>query len=239
MHSHTRATRVLVADHHPVARIGLVSLFRTAGDICVVAETGNGLDVLPLVKETKPDVLILEMQLPGLSGVNIAQRLRATNAPVRLLGFSIHDDFHYIYPLLRSDAAGYLTKDEAPAAIVAAVRGIASGKSGWFSRRAALTLSDGLERQRALSQLTHRQMQVLRLVTVGQTNHAIAGELGISVKTVEKHLSGLIVQLGVASRVELAVQTAQQGWLHTPMLSTPADGYALQPMQSLSLTWSG
>jgi DNA-binding NarL/FixJ family response regulator len=195
-----------------------------------VAETGSGLDVLPLVEATKPDVLILEMELPGLSGVTIAQRLRAINAPVRLLGFSIHDDARYIYPLISSNAAGYLTKDEAPEVIVAAVRGIANGESGWFSRRAAARLSDVLTRQRALNQLTQRQKQLLRLVTAGQTNQEIGCELGISAKTVEKHLGCLMVKLGVASRVELAVQTVQTAWLQTAVLSSPSTSYDVQPM---------
>lgn len=208
-----RETRVLVADPHPLVRIGLGSLFQSAGDICVVAETGSGLDVLPLVEETKPDVLILEMELPGLSGVTIAQQLGALKAPVRLLGFSIHDDARYIYPLLRSNAAGYLTKDEAPEVIVAAVRGIAGGENGWFSRRAAARLSNGLTSEGALRQLTQRQQQVLHLLVAGQTNREIGCELGISAKTVEKHYGCLMEKLRVASRVELAVQAVQNRWL--------------------------
>jgi len=221
MDGYTRATRVLVADPHPVVRFGLGSLFQSVGDICLVAETGNGLGVLPLVEETKPDVLILEMELPGLSGVTIAQQLRAIKAPVRLLGFSIYDDARYIYPLLRSNAAGYLTKDEAPEVIVAAVRGIASGGSGWFSRRAAARLKDDLTRQGALRQLTHRQQQILRLLAAGQTNREIGAQLGISAKTVEKHYSGLMEKLGVASRVELAVHAVHNGWLSAADLLLP------------------
>jgi DNA-binding NarL/FixJ family response regulator len=239
MHSYTGATRVLVADPHPAVRIGLGSLFQNAGDICIVAETGSGLEVLPLVEETKPDVLMLEMELPGLSGVTIAQQMWAIKAPVRLLGFSIHDYPRYIYPLIRSNAAGFLTKDEPPEVIVAAVRGIADGESGWFSRRATARLNDGLAGLLALTQLTQRQQQVLRLVTTGQTNHEIGCELGISAKTVEKHLTGLMVKLHVASRVELAVLAVQKGWLQTAILAPPSASYDRQPMLSPSLAWSG
>jgi DNA-binding NarL/FixJ family response regulator len=110
MHRYLRETRVLVADPHPVVRMGLRSLFENAGGIRLVAETGSGQGVAPLVEETKPDVLILEMELPGISGVTITQQMQALNAPMRELGFSIHDDARYIFGLLRSGGAGYLTK---------------------------------------------------------------------------------------------------------------------------------
>lgn len=221
---YTKVTRVLVADPHPMVRIGLGSLFQSAGDICIVAETGSGLDVLPLVEGTKPDVVMLEMELPGLPGVAVAEQLWTIKAPVRLLGFSIYDHPRYIYPLIRSNAAGYLTKDEPPEVIVDAVRGIAGGESGWFSRRATARLTDGLTSLLALTKLTQRQQQVLRLVTVGQSNQEIGYALGISAKTVEKHLSCLMVKLRVTSRVELATQTVQKGWLRTTALSPPTAG---------------
>jgi DNA-binding NarL/FixJ family response regulator len=131
---------------------------------------------------------------------------------VRILALSAYDDWYYIQALLSSGAAGYLTKEEASENIIEAVRGVARGEEGWFSRRVAAQMmgwhqSDGVDR----SGLTNRELDVLRLVADGRTNLEIAKSLGISVKTVEKHLEGVYTKLGVASRVEAAVHAVREG----------------------------
>lgn len=215
MHRTLSETRVLVADPHPLVRIGLGSMFQSVGDICLVAETGIGLEVLPLVEKTKPAVLILEVALPGQSGVVITQRLKTMNVPVRVLCFSSNNDIHVTHALCRSGVAGYLTKDEPSAVITTAVRSIAGGGEGWFSRRIATQLSNHLASQAMHDLLSKRQQEVLRLVTDGHSNRRIGRILMISEKTVEKHLSCLMVKLHAASRVEVAVQAVQKGWLQT------------------------
>jgi DNA-binding NarL/FixJ family response regulator len=228
-------TRVLVADPHPVVRIGLKCLFQQADDICMVAEAGSGVEALHLVEQTKPDVLLLEMNLLGLSAVTITQRLKAMHSSVQVLGFSGEEDAHAIHALLRSGAAGYLTKDEAPEMILTAVRRIAGGEGTWLSGRAAIQLNKLLLNKVALNELSQRQQQVLQLATRGHTNRQIAWTLGIHVKTVEKQLHQLMEKLGVISRVTLAVEAVQRGWIPFASSSRAAFG-RLSPATSLGET---
>jgi DNA-binding NarL/FixJ family response regulator len=204
--------RVILADDHPVVRTGIRTLLERADDILVVAETGQGDEVFALVESMAPHVLLLDMEMPGLSGVEVARRLKEHAAPVRVLALSAYDDEQYIRNLLLIGAAGYLTKEEAAESIVDAVRGVARGEEGWYSRRAAAQLS-ALHRQDnpATKGITKREQDVLRLVAAGKTNQEIGLALGISEKTVEKHVSALFTKMKVTSRVEAAVQAVQQG----------------------------
>ncbi len=122
--------RVVIADDHPVMRDGIRNLLDKAIDIEVAGEAGNGVEALRLVEELKPDVLLLDMELPGLKGVEVAQRLQASGATVRILVLSAYDDQEYIRGLLASGAAGYLLKEEIPETIVEAIRGVARGERG-------------------------------------------------------------------------------------------------------------
>jgi DNA-binding NarL/FixJ family response regulator len=204
--------RVILADDHPVVRTGIRSLLEKAEDIVVVAETGNGSEVFDLVRQLTPDVLLLDMEMPGLSGVEVAMRLREQDAPVRVLALSAYDDEEYIRNLLLHGAAGYLTKEEATEIIIDAVRGVARGEQGWFSRRAIAQLS-ALTRHEShpVKELSNRERDVLRLVAAGKTNLEIGHTLGISEKTVEKHIGAVFTKLQVSSRVEAAVLAVQQG----------------------------
>lgn len=207
-----KVIRVILADDHPVVRTGIRTLLQQADDILVVAETGNGSDVFGLVEQVQPDVLLLDMEMPGLSGVEVAMRLKEQGASVRVLALSAYDDEEYIRNLLVHGAAGYLTKEEAIEIIIDAVRGVARGEQGWFSRRAIAQLS-ALTRQENTpgKDLSKREIDVLRLVAAGKTNLEIGHILGISDKTVEKHIGALFTKLQVSSRVEAAVLAVQQG----------------------------
>jgi DNA-binding NarL/FixJ family response regulator len=202
----------VIADDHPVLREGIRNRLEQELDIAVVGEAGNGAEALRLAEELQPHVLLLDMEMPGLAGVETARRLRAANSSVRILALSAYDDWHYVQALLSSGAAGYLTKEEAAEHIIEAVRGVARGEEGWFSRRVTAQMvewhqSEGVDR----AGLTKRELDVLRLVADGRTNQEIARSLGISVKTVEKHLEGVYAKLGVVSRVEAAVHAVQEG----------------------------
>lgn len=132
--------RVLLVDDHPIIRSGIRMLLERAPDIVVVGETDRGDSVLSLVERLKPDVVLLDMEIHGKSGVQVASDLQEAGAPVRILVLSAYDDDQYISSVLAKGAAGYLTKDQAPEAIIEAVRGVARGEEGWFSRRAAATV---------------------------------------------------------------------------------------------------
>lgn len=205
-------TSVLLVDDHPVVRSGIRNLLETAPDIVVVGEASDGNDALMLAQDLSPDVILLDMELPGLKGVEVAQKLQASQSTTRILALSAYDDKQYILELLASGAAGYLTKEEVPETIVEAVRGVARGEQGWVSRRVAAQMASWTrEAPPEKLGLTNREIEVLRLVVAGKTNQEIGMMLGISDKTVEKHLEGVFGKLGVVSRVEAAVHAVRSG----------------------------
>lgn len=204
--------RVLLADDHPVVRAGIRNLLERVVDIEVVGEASTGQEVLTLVEQVRPDVLLLDMELPDIKGTEVAQRLQASGSPVRILALSAYDDGVYIRELLELGAAGYLIKEEAPETIVDAVRGVAYGEQGWVSRRIAAQMVSWVRGdEREGLKLTAREMEVLRHVVMGKTNQNIAAALGISEKTIEKYMEAIFAKLGVASRVEAAVYAVREG----------------------------
>jgi DNA-binding NarL/FixJ family response regulator len=203
--------RVLLADDHPVVRNGIRDLLEQSPTIVVVGEASNGHEALSLVDEVSPDILLLDMEMPGLTGVEVARQLQARRAPVRILALSAYDDPQYIRSLLESGAAGYLTKEEAPEAIVEAVQGVWRGEEGWLSRRVAARMTMWTRTVPDQMGLTSRELEVLKLVVEGRTNQEAGLALGISDKTIEKHLESVFGKLGVSSRVEAAVLAVREG----------------------------
>lgn len=132
--------RVLIADDHAIMRVGIRNILSRSEQIQVVGEASNGTEALHLISELDPDVLVLDMEMPVMDGVEVARRLRAERARVHILVLSAYDDRQYILEMLQMGAAGYLIKDEAPEVIVEAVQGIAAGQTGWISRKAAARL---------------------------------------------------------------------------------------------------
>ncbi|MBV7339185.1 response regulator transcription factor [Chloroflexi bacterium TSY] len=195
--------RVLLIDDHPIVRSGIRVLLEQAGDIVVVGESDRGHDALDLVKQLMPDILLLDMEMPGKSGVEIARELKEAQLPIRVLGLSAYDDDQYIMNLLSSGAAGYLTKEEALETIVDAVRGVARGEEGWLSRRAAASMAASTRQEtRNHIQLTAREEEVLNLLAEGWTNNRIASELHLSERTVRFHLTNIYDKVGVSTRAE-------------------------------------
>ena len=206
--------RVMLADDHPIARAGIRKFLNKATDIDVIAEADNGTETLQLAKTLVPDVLLLDIELPGVRGLEIAKELQSINSPVKILVLSTYDDKQFIFGLLGNGAAGYLTKEEVPETIVEAVRGVARGEKGWVSRRVAAIMSAWTHTDDISSKnLTPRELDVLKWVVKGKTNQEIGMELGISQKTVEKHLESVFSKLKVTSRVEAAVLAVQEKWV--------------------------
>ncbi len=132
--------RVVIADDHAIMRVGIRNILSRSNEICVVGEANIGAEAIEKIDDLKPDVLILDMEMPVMDGVEVARRLQANQSPVRILVLSAYDDRQYILEMLNMGASGYLIKDEAPEVIVDAVQGIANGEKGWISRKAAVRL---------------------------------------------------------------------------------------------------
>lgn len=204
--------KVVLADDHPITRAGIKRFLDRAVDIDVIGEASTGEQALELVEQLIPDVLLLDMELPDLKGVTVAKRLKESGSPVHILALSTYNNKQYIFGLLSIGAAGYLTKEEVPETIIDAVRGVARGEQGWVSRKVAAVMSTWAQDDVSQpSELTDRELQVLRGVVDGKTNQEIGLELGISPKTVEKHLESVFSKMKVSSRVEAAVMAVRQG----------------------------
>jgi two-component system response regulator DegU len=201
---------VIIADDHPVVCKGIHELLNKAEGIKVIGEATTGRKALQLVEELLPNVLILDIEMPDINGVEVVNKIVEKSLPVKVLGLSSYDDRQYISQLLSMGASGYLIKDEMPEYIIEAVRGVARGEKGWVSRKVAAILGNMLENRDEINGLTGRELEVLRLVALGKTNAEIGFLLGISEKTVEKHLDMIFRRMGVASRVEAAVKAVRE-----------------------------
>jgi len=203
--------RVLIVDDHPITCKGIRDLLEPAIGISVAGEAHTGAEALQMIESLKPSVVLLDMKLPDMNGIEIIKRAYKTGTNARILGLSSYNDREFISELLTFGASGYLLKDEVPEEIINAVRGVAGGESGWVSRKVAALLSQILVReQEGGTDLTSRELEVLSLVVDGKTNNQIGMSLGISAKTVEKHLHAIFRKMGVVSRVEAAILAVQE-----------------------------
>lgn len=204
--------QIILAEDHPVVRMSIRNFLEKAPDIEVIGEAKNGEEAYRLTKNLQPDVLLLDLEMPGLSGIEVAESLIREEVPVKIIVLSAHDDKIYVQETLAMGVNGYLTKDEAQEEIVEAVRGVAQDEKGWVSRRVVRQLAKLLvEDGENPDGLTRREMQILQKVVSGKTNNQIAYELGICVKTVEKHLTYIYRKMNVTSRVSAAVNAVRDG----------------------------
>jgi len=205
--------RVLLADDHPAVRAGIKAEMERAGGIRVVGEACDGEEALQLAAELKPDVVLLDMVLPGLNGVEVARRLREAHPGVRVLVLSGYDDEALALGALEAGAAGYLLKEEPPEVVVWAVRAVARGEQLWTAEQIARTRRWREEVQEPWKRLTEREREVLALVAEGKCNKEIARTLGISEHTVETHVGNVLGKLQVASRTEAVAWAWRHGFV--------------------------
>jgi DNA-binding NarL/FixJ family response regulator len=201
--------RVLLVDDHPALRVGLRVLLDRADDIHVVGEAGDSDEALHAIAHLHPQVVVLDCQLPGSGGATVAQEAVERGWPVRVLALSSYADEGYVRAMVDAGAVGYLLKDEAPAAIVAAVRAAALGQT-WFSPAIERKI-EAWARGELPGGLTERELEVLRLVADGQSNKQIARQLTITVRTASFHVGNILQKLDLVSRVEAAIWAKEQG----------------------------
>lgn len=191
--------KVILADDHPVLRKGIRTILEMEGDIKVVAEASDGEETIQRVKELNPDVLVLDVSMPKKNGVEVVKELSAADVPMNVLVLSAYDDENFIMEMVAAGAAGYLLKREALDAIVEAVRGVAAGETGWFSRAIISKMLAAQKASREVS-LSEREKQILHSLALGWTNAMIGESLGISERTVRYHLRNIYDKIGVDSR---------------------------------------
>jgi DNA-binding NarL/FixJ family response regulator len=194
--------RVLVADDHTIVRTGIRHVLDSQAGFTVVGEASNGVDALAMALELRPDVAVLDISMPGLSGIQMAGELHRRAPGTRILMLSMHDNTEYVLESLRAGAHGYLLKDSAAEELGDAIRSVCRGES-YFSPPVAQQLGNvvrgefAADRSGPLAQLTARERQVLAGVARGRTNKEMAQELGISHRTVESHRESLMRKLDV------------------------------------------
>lgn len=206
--------RILVVDDHAVVREGIRYLLSKDAGFDVVGEASDGDEALALTRELEPDVVVLDISMPGMSGLDVIGQLRSQSPRSRVLVLSIHDHEEYVLQSVRSGAQGYLRKDTSPGELRNAIRTVSAGDS-YFSPHVARQLSAALasehtnqERDAKLAELSSREREVLIEIAQGATSKEIAQRLGISVRTVESHREALTRKLGVrgvAALTRLAV----------------------------------
>jgi DNA-binding NarL/FixJ family response regulator len=195
-----RHTRVLLADDHTLVRAGIRALLEKFEQVEVVAEAGDGRRALELMEQLRPDVVLLDLTMPGIGGFQVLKEATERFPEVHIIVLTVHEGEEYAFHALQAGAAGYLPKSAASAELKLAIEHVITGKkylSPTIEQRASFDLSETSPRQPALAELTPRQREVLTLIAEGRSTKDIARALSISVKTVETHRAQLMDRLNI------------------------------------------
>lgn len=209
--------RLLLVDDHEVVRRGLRMLLENEADLVIEEEAGSGEEALKLVKTLKPDVVIMDITLPDISGIEVTRKIKALYSDVAVVALTIHEDQQYFFEMLQAGAAGYVPKRAAPDDLILAIRAAHRGETYIYPSLAKLLVKDFLgrngeeETKETMSGLTAREQEVLALLAEGKTNEEIAERLIISVHTVARHRENLMGKLGLHSRSELVKYAIRKG----------------------------
>jgi two-component system response regulator NreC len=200
----------LIVDDHAIVREGVRMILSAHLDIQVIGEAGNGDQALSMSQSLHPDVVVMDISMPGMNGIEATQQIRQRLSDVNVLALTMHEDDHYVFQLLKAGAAGYVLKRAAATDLVDAVRAAARGEAFLYPSVAKTVVTDYLRRlergeaeRKPYDGLTEREREVLSLIAEGHTNQEIAGRLFISIKTVQTHRAHIFEKLGLHDRTEL------------------------------------
>lgn len=209
--------KLIVVDDHTIVRQGLVSMLEETGECQVLAQAADGAEALDLVLKTKPDVVVTDLSMPRLSGLELVKRVREKLPSAKTLVLTVHEEDEYILPIIRAGASGFLNKDTSVGELMAAIKAIHSGQA-YFGPRATRALAEQQQRPRDTSlnpyeTLTARERETFQLVVEGKTTKEIAQILDIGVKTAENHRARMMEKLGLRNTAEVVRFAARKGLL--------------------------
>jgi DNA-binding NarL/FixJ family response regulator len=215
----TTALRILLADDHVTVRHGLKLLIDSQPDMKVVSEASDGQTALQRALELKPDVVVMDISMPGMNGLVATRRLKQLRPDAAIVTLTRHSDDAYLQELLRAGVSGYVLKQSAPAELIQAIRAAAAGgqylDSSLTSRVTAGFLArEGKPLGKAGVTVSQRESDVLRLIASGYSNKEIAAQLDLSVKTIEAHKANAMRKLGLTGRIDIVKYAVLQGWLN-------------------------
>jgi two-component system, NarL family, response regulator len=203
-----RPIRILVADDHALMRLGIATLLRSKPDLEVVGEAADGVKAVTLFKQLLPDVLVLDLKMPGLDGVQVTVNICRDHPDAAILMLSHYDGEEHVFQALKAGARGYLTKEALGEELIEAVRTLHRGE-----RYLPVALSMRLVDRLSQPSLTAREQQVLALMGEGMQNRAIGTKLGISYRTVGMYVGIILEKLQAATRTEAVAKASARGWL--------------------------
>jgi two-component system response regulator NreC len=209
--------RLLLVDDHAVVRTGLRMLLEEHGDVTIVGEAGTAAEAIEAAGRLNPDVVLMDIGLPDISGIDAARELKRLRPSVAIVALTIHEDAEYFFKMLDAGAIGYVPKRAAPEELLSAIEAAARGEVYLYPSMAKLLVGDYLRQEqavksaRALDGLTAREQEVLTPLVEGESNQAIADQLGISPKTVARHRENLMRKLNLHSRAELVKYAIRKG----------------------------
>jgi DNA-binding NarL/FixJ family response regulator len=215
--------RVLLADDHKVVRAGIRQFLESDLEIQVIAEASNGQEACTMIEELKPDVVVLDIQMPVMSGIEVTRWIRTHRLTTGVLILTAYDDDPYIQAVLQAGANGYVLKSADPPEIVQAVRDVFNGKSvldGTLAQKLFTRIARN-EEDALIEPLTDRELEVLTLTGRGLTNKVIAVQLGISDRTVQNHLANIFSKLQAESRTEAVMRAVSLGLINSNIAGTP------------------
>lgn len=211
------SVKLLLVDDHAVVRSGLRMLLEDQGEVTIVGEAGTAREAIEAVGRLAPDVVLLDIGLPDLSGIEAAREMKKQRANTAIVALTIHEDAEYFFKMLEAGATGYVPKRAAPEELLSAIEAAAAGEVYLYPSLAKLLVGDYLKQEqavktaRALDGLTEREQEVLTHLAEGESNQGIAERLGISPKTVGRHRENLMRKLNLHSRAELVKYAIRKG----------------------------